>query len=253
MSNRDLYVVWQEPSSRAWRPIGRLTEHNDEYTFVYLRGALLAKGFTPLPRMRDFDAVYHSKSLFPIFANRLLSPSRPEYANYLEWMGILEEEPRPIQILSLSGGAKVTDSMAMFAAPERDRNKNFTMKFFSQGIRYLLNESKERISNLRVGDELFPMYDFQNPYDSNAIALRSDTPSALTGYCSRYLAPDFKKLLDMEPGAVFIVSKVNLNAPLQHRLLCEFRSAWPADFMPFSGEEYEPLAEPSMLRVRALG
>jgi hypothetical protein len=253
MPNQDLYVVWQEPNSRAWAPIGRLTEQSGDYTFVYLRGALMAKGFKPLPQMRDFYAIYHSDALFPVFANRLLSPSRPEYASYLQWMGISDDAPRPIQILSLSGGAKATDTMAMFAAPERGRHKKFKMKFFSQGIRYLLNESRERISKLKVGDELFPMYDFQNPYDCEAIALRSGTEAALVGYCSRYLAPDFKQFLNIEQGATFVVSRVNLDAPLQHRLLCEFRSAWPAEILPFSGKEYEPLAEPSISQVRAAG
>ena len=59
--------------------IGRLEFANGTYRFVYTRGAKTAKGFTPFSGMENLDDIYKSAELFPIFANRLLSKSRPEY------------------------------------------------------------------------------------------------------------------------------------------------------------------------------
>jgi hypothetical protein len=38
------------------------------------------------------------------------------------------------------------------------------------------------------------------------------------------------------------VEKVNPEAPIQMRLLCNITAAWPEDFHPCSGKQFEPLA-----------
>lgn len=41
--------------------------------------------------MQDFSKTYTSNTLFPLFKNRLLDKSRPEYAEYLTWLGLSSE------------------------------------------------------------------------------------------------------------------------------------------------------------------
>jgi hypothetical protein len=37
------------------------------------------------------------------------------------------------------------------------------------------------------------------------------------------------------------VEAVNLDAPLQQRLLCRMIAAWPEGFTPCAGEQFEPI------------
>ncbi len=71
------------PDSMGWRPVvGELQHDDDLYRFWYTSGAR-KPGFRPFAQMEQLDQVYESETLFPLFANRLLSESRPEYEAYL--------------------------------------------------------------------------------------------------------------------------------------------------------------------------
>jgi hypothetical protein len=56
------------------------------YVFRYTQGALKAEreqGFRPLVAFPDFDTVFRSNQLFPLFQNRVLNAKRPGFADYL--------------------------------------------------------------------------------------------------------------------------------------------------------------------------
>jgi hypothetical protein len=66
------------------------------------------------------------------------------------------------------------------------------------------------------------MHDIQNFYDSYALALRTQDPPILIGYCPRYLTEDLHKLLKQEHAKLEVfVEKINIDAPIQLRLLCK--------------------------------
>ncbi len=57
--------------------------------------------------MRQLDQIYESEALFPLFANRLLSASRPEYEAYLRWSGFnADDPPDPILVLGVTEGIR---------------------------------------------------------------------------------------------------------------------------------------------------
>jgi len=85
-----LFIAWQDPMLRTWAPVGRLTRKNGKYHFVYTQGALSLPNFTPFGRMTELDAEYVSVELFPLFANRVLPTNRPEYRDYMGWLGLSE-------------------------------------------------------------------------------------------------------------------------------------------------------------------
>ena len=108
-----LFVAWQSPApTRAWFPIGRLdAENNDTFLFRYTRGALDAhkqSGFEPLLSFPKFENRYESNELFPIFKNRVLDPSRKDFAEYLGWLDLDPAHADPIEILGLTGGERQT-------------------------------------------------------------------------------------------------------------------------------------------------
>lgn len=83
---KTLFLAWQDSDSRRWFPIGRLTFNTDKYEFVYTQGAKEAQkecGFEPLLSFPYLDQVYTSTQLFPVFANRLMPRSRPEYSDFV--------------------------------------------------------------------------------------------------------------------------------------------------------------------------
>jgi hypothetical protein len=219
-----------------------LSAEDGTYRFVYTKEAKLSKNFIPLGFMQDFRAVYKSHDLFPMFANRLISKKRPEYKDFLRWLDLREDEADPLVLLARTEGVRGTDSLTVFPCPERTSEGTYVVHFFSHGLRYLPDEARLRVSKLRPGDPLYLMPDPQNPYDGCALALRTDDPATIVGYCPRYIAIDFLEILENDPNAVQVrVRRVNTDAPIQLRLLCTLTADWPDNFKPCSSEYYEEL------------
>ena len=80
--------------------------------------------------MKNFDSVYESNNLFPVFSNLILSKSRPEYKQYLDWLGLEREDVNPLKLLAVSGGIRETDSFELFACPERTTDGKYATSFF---------------------------------------------------------------------------------------------------------------------------
>ncbi len=239
-----LYLAWRDPKNRSWFPVGQLSFDGKEYRFVYTKGAKQSSSFIPFARMEDLAAVYESDELFPLFANRLLSKKRPEYQEFLHWLNTRVGEDDPLTLLACTGGMEEGDSLALFPCPSPGPDNMYRMRFFSHGLRYLLPEAIPRIHNLSSGEQLYLMPDPQNKHDPDAIALRTDAPATLVGYCPRYFTRDFLRLLQeaSAENIKVVVEKVNQEAPIQLRLLCTLVTHWPANFSPCSGELYESLA-----------
>jgi hypothetical protein len=49
------------------------------------------------------------------------------------------------------------------------------------------------------------------------------------------------------------VERVNVEAPLQHRVLCRMNACWPDEFKPCEREEFEPLVCLSSLATNQRG
>ena len=241
---KKLFVAWQNPEDRSWLPVGRLTLDNNEYKFVYTKGAIKNKKFYPFARMKKLDGIYESKELFPLFANRLLSKKRPEYKDFLKWLNLNEDDP--INLLARTEGIRTTDTLMVFPCPEKQTDGTYHIHFFVHGIRYLPDYNIEEINKLQPEDRLYLMFDIQNQYDFQAIALRTEK-MILVGYYPRYLTHDFYSLLrnndHVDKNVTVLVERVNQNAPIQFRLLCNVTGVWTDDFKPCSSELYEPITK----------
>jgi len=240
---KTLFLAWQDPQTREWFPVGKLTYEDGHYRFVYTKGAEASANFIPFGLMRDLTASYKSKELFPLFANRLISKKRPEYRDFVRWLDLGEDEADPLVLLARTEGVRETDSLTVFPCPERDPEGKYVVHFFSHGIRYLPDEARLKINSLHTGQTLYLMPDPQNRYDGCAIALRTGDPATIVGYCPRYISSDFLEVLRHDPAAVQVrVKRVNIEAPIQLRLLCTLAAEWPENFKPCSNEYYRELA-----------
>ncbi len=259
MKEEKLYIAWQDPWSRRWWPVGLLAR--DKYNifrFSYTKGAQTLNEREHLElfaNMNDLFTIYQSDELFPLFSNRLLPRGRPEYKKYLEWMDIKDDvDNASFTMLALTEGVRGTDTLEVFRCPEKNKQGKYDVRFFIHGIRYLAGPDMERINELKEKEKLFLMLDFQNEFDYWAIALRTEDPLSIVGYCPRYFTEDIYKLLaSCEPSDIVVtVHRVNTDAPQQYKLLCRVVAPWPDGFQPCSGEEYKPIGNIRKKRVNVI-
>lgn len=216
------------------------------YHFTYLQGALEAQnlaGFQPILSFPKFDHPYVSRELFPLFANRLLRPSRPEYGDFVRWLNIPDQADDPIALLARSGGKRKTDNFEVFPYPQRDADGTYHIHFFTHGLSHFPEADQQHVQLLQPNTPLLLMHDLQNPFDSRALVLRTEDRHQV-GYCPRYLVPDLFELVAKFPQSVTAtVERVNPPpTPLQFRLLCNLTAPWMEGFEPFSGTSYEPIS-----------
>ena len=242
---KKLFLAWQEPQSRHWFPIGQLAFDGKNYHFTYIQGVKKAQAepnFRLLHSFPERDRIYTSSELFPLFSNRLMRRSRPDYQNYIQWLNIPQDEDDPIAILARSEGRKVTDTFEVFPYPEKSENGIYHLHFFVHGLRYMPPTSIEKVKQLKTEERLYLTLDIQNPYDSTALLLRTEERHNL-GYCPRYLAADIWEILLHNPESVDVhIEKINpAPTPIQLRLLCNMTLQSNDNYVPFSSKDYQPI------------
>ena len=81
-----------------------------------------------------------------------------------------------------------------------------------------------------------------NTIDADATILLKDEQIKV-GYLPHYLCKDLKNLLNFidRDKVKFTVLKVNSDAPVQFRVLCEMNAVWPDSFQPFSDDDFRIL------------
>lgn len=246
MSNDDyVYLAWKSPDLGEWHVVGLLGQRNDRYTFNYTRGAQSSSKFITFSGMSDIGKTYISAELFPLFKNRLLSSRRPEYPNFIKWLG-LDENVSPIDVLGRSGAIRVTDQLQMFKKVDVDENGDFEYIFFAHGLRHLCDSASERVSNLAPGEKLRLCSDHQNANDDRAVLIRADDPAEIVGYCPRYLAGNVKNLLEKDSASVdVVVEALAKEAPANYQLMCRLKgNAGVGNLAGFmGGEEFQVISE----------
>jgi len=254
---KTLFLAWQDTRgkggarapSRAWFPIGRLDAEPGAhlYRFAYTRGVLKAKeqaGFQPLDAFPKLEQVYQSEDLFPLFKNRLISPKREDYREYLERLGLEGEEADPFEILAISGGTRQTDSLEVFPKLQRRRDGSFHCRFFLHGWRHVNLASQERLANLQAGETLQVALELNNPASGIALQLQTGNDYFVVGWTPRYLVGDLLGAIAESPDRV-AARVVRINeppAPHNQRVLVEMTGRFRENFEPMSSEEYQLIA-----------
>ena len=135
-----LFIAWQDPDGRGYHPVALLRHDEAEvggsYVFRYLKNAAALDGFSPFVAFPDLHVEYRSPDLFSFFTNRVMSPRRPDYPQFLETLGL----PGDAAAFDILGrlGARATDSIEVFPEPEVDPSSGrMTTRFFVRGIRHV--------------------------------------------------------------------------------------------------------------------
>ena len=186
-------------------------------------------GFRGLGRMNTMDATYVSNKLFPFFQNRLLHKNRPEYKKLIEWLALDDINEDPMDILIGTGGLRSTDSFELIPQPNIQNNK-LSLNFFVRGLRYLPDGAISFIDQLEKGSTLLLMKDFQNPTDHKAFALRISSKPVIIGYLPKYFCSGIHNLIGNNESPEVKVVKINKDAPLDMRCLCNASASIPEKF-----------------------
>ena len=240
---KTLFLAWKSPNNTSWFPIGRLTYNGENYKFVYLQGAKKAQNqsdFVPLISFPCLDNVYTSKELFPLFANRLISSSRPDYASFIQWLNMTQYKNDHIALLGRSGGERQTDTLTIFPYPELDEKGFYNLHFFAKGLSHLPESNIQRIQHLQPSEKLWLDHEFKNSYNSQTITLKT-VDNYIVGYVPYHLLSDVEKILQKNSHFVDVcVDHINPSStPLQFRLLCKIIAKSEDNFLPFNEPEYQ--------------
>lgn len=242
---RTLFLAWQAPSDRAWFPVGRLDADTERslYRFCYTRGASDAQsvGFHPIASFPALAECYQSSELFPTFKNRVLGRQRRDFASYLESLAL--DTPDPIEILSVSGGERQTDSFEVFPKIEKAADGSFRCRFFLHGLRHMNPTARARAERLVEGEPLGVSLELKNPKYGLAIQLTSQDYEFL-GWTPRYIVTDILKAINRAHDISAKVVKINsAEVPQNRRVLVELSGVLPEDYEPMADGMFLPIAK----------
>lgn len=222
------------------------TTHESAYRFRYTGGARMAQeatGFEPLISFPDFERDYRSGQLFPLFQNRVLSPKRSDFPEYVRWLGLDPSHADPISILSVSGGNRVTDNLEVFPKVDPDEDGSFQIRFFLHGLRHLSEASRERARRLESGEPLRIMVELNNPATRLAVPIHTED-YIMIGWAPRYLVGDLLTCLPEAPELTAQVAQVNReHAPLNQAILIDYEGRAPEGCELMGSPDFRPLIE----------
>lgn len=185
-ANDDLLVLWQHPTTREIVPIGRFSRTVDGYSFVYTRAAAAVDGFRPLPGLNQLDQRYQSAQIPAVFNQRVMSPERPDYREYLATLG-LSAQATPWEQIVRSGGGRAGDTLRFMPVPTVTEGRA-AVRFLANGMRHIpdaphqlpgrrahvaRSEQEAALLELSSGDQVLLEAEYENPEDPQAILLTS--------------------------------------------------------------------------------
>lgn len=246
VNEKTLFLGWQDRArSRRWFPVGRLDADlaAPRYRFCHVKGAERARetgGFDLVPGFPELHGTYESHELFPVFQNRVMSPRRPDFEDYLKGLA-LEPTADPTEILWVDGGRRATDFFEVFPKLVKDEDGSFECRFFLHGFRHTNPAAQDRIDSLVPDEQLHVTLELTNPTGQPAVQIQTQD-YYMIGWAPHYLAYDLTMAMAEAPGD-YRAQIVRLNPaphPSSQRVLVEMRSRWDKH-EPMSSEDFEPL------------
>lgn len=223
---RRLYVVWQHPETRRFVTVGCLEVTPEGYAFEYEPEAAREPGFEGFAAFPDFRHRYRSDRLFSFFANRVLSPRRPEYTTYLDALALEDDALTPVEMLARSGAARATDTVHIVPEPQRLPDGREVLVFLASGVRHLPS-AESRIAQLHSGDQLHLRDELDNEVNPDAVLIDTDSGEPV-GWIPDYLLDTVHDYRARGPVHVYVERANGPPAPSHLRLLCRLE-ARPGD------------------------
>lgn len=252
---RVVLVMWQHPETRAIRVIGRLTFDGTQYQFAYTQGALSVADFRPLPGLRKLRQRYSSATLFPFFAQRVMSAKRPDFPTYLSQLELQAEDATPWEQLIRSGGWREGDTLQFMEMPSV-RNGRVETTFLTNGIRHVpmspmtvsgrpvvvsAEAHAKALARLRNDDPLVLLPENHNPKSRFAM-LVADVNHNPLGYVPDVLARGMRQLAASGTLSATVAHINNADTPAHLRLVVCVEAQAPSTFTFDADKQWTTLA-----------
>ena len=232
-----LVVAWRNPETRGIQPVGLLSRDAGQYRFSYLDTSQELDGFRPFLGLPDLARVYTSDRLFPIFRQRILDEKRPDFAKYLQMLGLASGAPT-MSVLGRSGGGRLGDSIFLVRVPDVAASGATRAVFFVHGVRHT-PAAVELIDALGVGDNLALKPEPTNHVNPRAVLVTTSNGAPI-GWVPDLLAEYAQACLSVSPPTVTVVRVNDSDAPPNLRLLLEVTGRVPAGYRPFPQVDVHP-------------
>ncbi|MFJ2617913.1 hypothetical protein [Glutamicibacter sp. NPDC087344] len=251
-----LVVTWQHPFTREISAIGLLAKTlSGVYSFNYVHNVLSIEDFRPLVGFPDLYARYDADDLFPLFAQRVMTPRRPDYSSFVSALG-LSDVPTPWEQLPHSGGRRAGHTLQLLPVPTQAEGilGTWEVSFLVHGMRHIAGERRtlharevtvsqelqeHALRSLRPGDELRLLTEPQNPVNTQAI-LVADATGIPLGYMPDFLTEDLT-LLGLENLSCTAEAVNGPNVPWHMRLSAKLSCNAPAGFQFFTSSSWQLL------------
>lgn len=253
-----LAVAWQHPRSRKISPVGLLElDGTSDYTFRYVQNALDVPGFRPLVGFPSLTQAYRSSVLFPIFAQRVMDPRRPDYSRYVRQLGLDEDLATPWEQMARSGGRREGDLLQLFPEPQVQDDGQIVTRFLVHGIRHVAHrpeaqvevarrvtaaELEAALARLIPGQPLDLVRESENPENDQALLVVAEGEPL--GWVPDFLLEELRQLVGQDLERIHLkVEIINPPDTLAHmRLLVGARVCPSTGYLPLSGPQWEALA-----------
>lgn len=232
---RRFAVAWRNRQRRLIRPVGVLDYRETGYRFQYLEGVgESVEGFRPFIGFPDLNYVYESDRLWPFFDLRVMDRKRPDYSQYVRWLGLTVEASR-LDILSRSGGERKGDSVLLAESPTVADGGATEATFLVRGASYAVRQygTEAAAKSLQAGDRLTLVDDHTNEANPRALLLET-SDDALVGWIPDLLV-DYAHQVRSGGGFVDLLQNNGPAAPWHARLLVRLSGRMALGAAMFTG------------------
>lgn len=250
----ELLVLWQHPETLAILAIGRFGYDGETYTFNYTRQAAEIQGLRTLPELRDLHRTFRSTRMPLVFEQRVMSPRRPDFDDYLDRIGLRPENATPWEQIVHSGGARVGDTLQFMHMPGV-RDGRARARFFANGVRHVPEQPRDlggrvtevtrdsqeaALSALNPGDIVDILPEHGNPIDEYAcLIVAGGTP---IGWVPMAISRDVRRLMGTGTLTGRVLRIAPPGSPAHTRLVVDLDVAAPEGFVFDPDGMWDPLS-----------
>lgn len=232
-------MTWQHPLTRRTTAVGLLTHVDTTYRFCYLHSASTVEGFQPFLGFPDLERRYAAAALFPLFAQRVMHPSRPDFDRYRRALG-LDVDSSDWAMLGRSQGQREGDAIRVFPEPDVNEAGVTSSTFFVNGLGDRMREDprvEPALVRLIVGNRLRLLEERATAEDTRALLVVERTGVALARVPGLLLSHLDEIRSHGEPE-LSVADTNGLNVLPAYRLLVMLRGTAPVGYRPFDGPEW---------------
>lgn len=251
-----MIVAWQNPETRRITPIGVLTRMERGYGFAYLDSVRAIEGFRPIVGFPHIDRQYRSDTLFHLFAQRAMSPRRPDYHRFITALGLTPEDDEPWEQLARSRGTRAVDRLQLFPVPVV-QDGAVRCPFLVHGTRHVSEnvievdgiaprttaaEHEQTLGDLTPGERLRLVPEPLNSFNPAAMLITSES-SQVVGWVPDLLVNDLHRLRNITDVESRVLRVNGPDAPAHLRVLAELTADGAGSFEFFAGPEWLTIPE----------